>query len=61
MISRKSLLMLALLCLVSLAFAQKKPITHDVYDDWKSIARLSSAMMVFGQAIASHHKLVMLH
>jgi len=38
MISRKSLLMLALLCLVSLAFAQKKPITHDVYDDWKSIA-----------------------
>lgn len=41
MFSRKSLLILSLACLVSLAFAQKKPLTHDVYDDWKSIASVS--------------------
>lgn len=41
MFSRKSLLMLSLTCLASLAFAQKKPLTHDVYDDWKSLASVS--------------------
>lgn len=29
------------MCLASLAFAQKKPLTHDVYDDWKSLASVS--------------------
>jgi len=37
MLLRKSIMTLALVCLVSLAFAQKKPLTHDVYDDWKSL------------------------
>lgn len=41
MISRKSFLTLSLLCFVSLAFAQKKPLTHDVYDDWKSITSVN--------------------
>ncbi len=41
MFLRKTLFTLSLICLVSLAFAQKKPLTHDVYDDWKSIASVS--------------------
>lgn len=41
MFSRKSLLTLCLASLVSLVYAQKKAITHDVYDDWKSIASTS--------------------
>jgi len=41
MFSRKSLLTLSLMCLVSLAFAQKKPLTHDVYDDWKSLTSVN--------------------
>jgi len=34
-------LALSLMCLVSLAFAQKKPLTHDVYDDWKSLTSVN--------------------
>lgn len=41
MFSRKSLFTLSIMCLVSLAFAQKKPLTHDVYDDWKSLASVN--------------------
>ncbi len=41
MFSRKPLLTLSLMCLVSLAFAQKKPLTHDVYDDWKSLTSVN--------------------
>lgn len=41
MLFRKSILTLGLLCFVALAFAQKKPLTHDVYDDWKSLTSVN--------------------
>ena len=37
MLLRKSTLTIALVCMATLAFAQKKPLTHDVYDDWKNL------------------------
>ncbi|OEK04151.1 S9 family peptidase [Roseivirga misakiensis] len=41
MFLRRSFLLLGSMCLVAMAFAQKKPLTHDVYDDWKSLTSVS--------------------
>lgn len=37
MIGRKNYLLIICLMVSTAVFAQKKPLTHDVYDDWKSI------------------------